>query len=235
MYTEEDINLMKVKGRMILPKAKIIKHYWISILLFLGVLVCVLAKITLVFILLLLISLLIAIIFNYRSLSFKKYPIKQSETDFQNAISASGESGDWTIKGVGKDYLHASTKKLSDILIMRDEDTIYFKALPYHSSISRSTNYNFVKNLVSIAKGEDLLKAGGKKIIEDLREYQNKSEWTLKNILKRTVGYLFAGFFLFIAYIGYSEEKYLLFIIPGLLAITYLILDAAVVIRKMKK
>lgn len=187
------------------------------------------------------ISILLAI-YKYWRLGFKKYAIEHEYRQFQNAIEATGEELGWTYLSMDEEHFNGLLGSKHEITILRTNKHVYINTIDQvglFSGIldllkSRKNLHSFTRNLVSTVEGKDAVTIGRDKILSDVIAYNKQSEWTYKNIIKRVLGYMFAGFFMFLGYIGLSEKIYLL-LIPGILAMVYIMLDVSVIIRKSRR
>ena len=186
-------------------------------------------------------TLLIAI-YKFWRLGFSKYAVEHNFKHFQSAIKITGEQLGWEYVSMDEHHFSGKLGIHHDITILRTEKLVFVNSIDKKGILagtfdllkSRKNLHSFTRNLASSVQGKDVVSIGRDKIVSDVIAYNKQSEWTFKNIIKRVLGYMFAGFFIFLAYIGLSEKIYLL-LIPGILAVVYIILDVSVIIRKARR
>ena len=217
---------MKSTERVILTKREWFYHFRISIYLLIITVMLACFSITaqtpdeLIYIALIFLAVSVFIYWqSWDRLFFQEYKAEITDEQFQRAIEITAKELNWQVAILEGNYAEAcrypealgiggekiTVKKTADIVFINSIENP--ELLRGHSLKRNKENVNsFLINTAHILKGRDVEKIVAEKLIKEEEAFWKESEWTIKIILMRIVGYGSTIIFLLIGMVIIYED-----------------------------
>ncbi len=179
------------------------------------------------------------------------YKSRLTEEQFKQANQAAARLNEWIVLSDRKNYFSAikETGWLDDgmkITAILKDGKLYLNSMvnpsinsnPFTFGFNKKNKLELICQYQSILKGENVVETANKEIEKREDEFWNESEWTLKNILMRIVGYGLVALFVLIGillfYHGAWEGVIPIAISSGI-CLTYVKTDLQVIREKKRR
>ena len=194
---------------------------------------------------------LVFLYFKWKELNFESYPIERTAQQFKDSVLAAANKMKWRVKVLSDnsaiatthDYWSSTGGHKVEIYREKGKLLINSRILAYRLgsgpdifSANRKIKSTFIDIYFRSNKGENILKVINKEIKDAEIAIENEPEWTVKNILKRIIAYLFCFAFMTIAYLIFEHDGFhIIALFLGLLGLSYILLDIYVILKKQLK
>jgi len=187
--------------------------------------------------------------------SFQECEVKLTENEFIRAVHATAKELDWEIVKLNEKYVQANRfpEYLGNggelIVIRRSENKFSIHSSKnsddydernqgYSAKRNRENVNSFLSNVEHILAGKNIEQIITERKRKEEEDFWNESEWTIKKIFKRIIGYGLSLVFLLIGIIGIHEgiwEGLISVITSIVVGFTYIKYDIQVIREKKKK
>ena len=156
---------------------------------------------------------------KWKRLFFQEYKVKLTDEQFERAIKATAIELNWQIEKLERNYAEAfrfpeafgnggekiTVKKTENKVLINSMGNPELLRKGYSRKRNKENLNSFLVNAANILKGKEVEKIIAEKHIKEEEEFWAESEWTIKNILMRIVGYGFTIIFLLIGILAFYE------------------------------
>ena len=189
---------------------------------------------------------------NWNRLFFQEYKAEMTDEQFERTIKITAKELNWQIAKLKRNYAEAfrypeafgnggekiTVKKTADKVFINSMGNPELSRKGYSRKRNKENLNSFLINAANILRGKEVEKIVAEKQIKEEEEFWEESEWTIKNILMRIVGYGLTTIFLLIGILGIYEGAWEGIIPVGLslgIGLTYIKNDIQVIREKNRR
>lgn len=174
----------------------------------------------------------------------KAYKSNLTAEQFQMANHAAAKLNGWLVYSITENYFSAVKDGIRITAILKD-GKLYLnsmvnpvvRTLAFFGPIKKK-KFELLDQYRLILKGNDVIELANQKIVQQEEDFWKESEWTVKNTIKRILGYglsiLFIALGVFFILEGNIQEVLCGFLMI-IFSLTYIFLDVKVILEKYKK